>query len=93
MVMKVVSSVVAQNRFGELLDNAQREPVTITRRGRTVAHLVSDETYRALTGSVAETTGKVAAYLHAIDAFRGQCQGGATARLLADRQADAAEEA
>ncbi|MDQ6681275.1 MAG: type II toxin-antitoxin system prevent-host-death family antitoxin [Pseudomonadota bacterium] len=25
----------AQNRFGELLDAAQREPLTITRRGRT----------------------------------------------------------
>lgn len=91
--MKVVSSVVAQNRFGELLDNAQREPITITRRGRAVAHVVSDETYRALTGSGAQTIGKVAAYLHAIDAFRGQGQGGATARLLSDRQADAAEEA
>jgi prevent-host-death family protein len=92
--MKVVSSVVAQNRFGELLDNAQREPITITRHGRTVAHLVSDETYRALTtGGVAENGGKLAAHLQAIAAFRGQGQGGATARLLADRRADAAKEA
>ena len=91
--MKVVSSVVAQNRFGELLDNAQREPITITRHGRTVAHLVSDEAYRALTGGLTETTGKLGAYLHAIDAFRGQGQGGATARLLADRQAETAKEA
>jgi prevent-host-death family protein len=87
--MKVVSSAVAQNRFGELLDNAQREPITITRHGRAVAHLVSDETYRALTGAAAEATGKVAAYLHAVDAFRGQGQGGATERLLAERRADA----
>jgi prevent-host-death family protein len=91
--MKIVSSVVAQNRFGELLDNAQREPITITRHGRTVAHLVSDETYRSLTGGAAETGGKVAAYRQAIEAFRGQGQGGATARLLADRRADAAKEA
>ncbi len=39
--MKTITSVEAQNRFGELLDNAQREPVIITRRGRTVAFVVS----------------------------------------------------
>lgn len=39
--MRIVTSVEAQNRFGELLDNAQREPVTITRRGRPVAFLLS----------------------------------------------------
>ncbi|HXC39386.1 MAG TPA: type II toxin-antitoxin system prevent-host-death family antitoxin [Burkholderiales bacterium] len=39
--MKTMTSVEAQNRFGELLDTAQREPVTITRRGRTVAFLLS----------------------------------------------------
>lgn len=39
--MKTITSVEAQNRFGELLDNAQREPITITRRGRPVAVLLS----------------------------------------------------
>lgn len=39
--MRTVTSVEAQNRFGELLDNAQREPVTITRRGRPVAFVLS----------------------------------------------------
>jgi len=39
--MKIVTSVEARNRFGELLDNAQREPVMITRRGHTVAFLLS----------------------------------------------------
>jgi prevent-host-death family protein len=33
----------AQNRFGELLDSAQREPVTVTRRGRPVAFVVSQQ--------------------------------------------------
>ena len=31
--MRTMTSVEAQNRFGELLDTAQREPITITRRG------------------------------------------------------------
>lgn len=91
--MKTVSSVEAQNHFGELLDNAQREPITITRRGRPVAYIVSSEAYRTLTGGVAENTEKMAAYLKSIEAFRGQGQGGATERLLADRKADAANEA
>ena len=39
--MRSVTSVEAQNRFGELIDAAQREPVSITRRGRTVAFVVS----------------------------------------------------
>lgn len=36
-----MTSVEAQNRFGELIDRAQREPVTITRRGRPVAFVLS----------------------------------------------------
>lgn len=91
--MRTVSSVEAQNHFGELLDNAQREPVSITRRGRPVAFVVSSEAYRALSGGVAENTEKMASYLKAIEAFRGQGQGGAAERLLTDRKADAAREA
>ena len=40
VLLKTISSVEAQNRFGELLDNAQREPISITRRGRPVAFVV-----------------------------------------------------
>ena len=39
--MLTVSSIEAQNRFGQLLDSVQREPVTITRHGRTAAFIVS----------------------------------------------------
>jgi antitoxin Phd len=46
--MRTVTSVDAQNRFGELLDNAQREPVTITRRGRPVAFILSPEDMKDL---------------------------------------------
>jgi prevent-host-death family protein len=38
----------AKNNFGELLDTAQREPVTITRQGRAVAVLVSQQEYARL---------------------------------------------
>jgi antitoxin Phd len=41
--MITVTSVEAQNRFGQLLDTVQREPVTITRHGRTAAFIVSPQ--------------------------------------------------
>jgi antitoxin Phd len=39
--MITVSSMDAQNRFGQLLDTVPREPVTITRHGRTAAFIIS----------------------------------------------------
>jgi antitoxin Phd len=38
-----MTSVEAQNRFGHLLDTAQREPVAITRHGRPAAFVVSPQ--------------------------------------------------
>ncbi|MDO8683995.1 MAG: type II toxin-antitoxin system prevent-host-death family antitoxin [Armatimonadota bacterium] len=46
--MNTITSKEAQNRFGELIDTAQREPVTINRRGRAVAVVLSNDRYRAL---------------------------------------------
>lgn len=46
--MITVTSVEAQSRFGELIDRSQREPVAITRRGRTVAYVVSEHEMRDL---------------------------------------------
>ena len=39
--MITVTSMDAQNRFGQLLDTVQREPVTITRHGRPAAFIIS----------------------------------------------------
>ena len=39
--MITVTSVEAQNRFGQLIDTAQREAVTVTRHGRPAAFIVS----------------------------------------------------
>ena len=38
--MQQVTSADAQNRFGQLLDMAQREPVAITRHGRTAGYVI-----------------------------------------------------
>jgi prevent-host-death family protein len=39
--MVTVTSVDAQNRFGQLIDRSQREIITVTRHGRAVAFIVS----------------------------------------------------
>lgn len=46
--MITLTSVEAQSRFGELIDRSQREPVEVTRRGRTVAYVVSEQDMREL---------------------------------------------
>ncbi len=46
--MRTISSGDAKNRFGELLDTARREPVTIEKHGRPVAVMVSVEDYEQI---------------------------------------------
>lgn len=46
--MQIVPAVKAQTRFGELLDQAQRELIAMTRYGRTVAYVVSEHDMREL---------------------------------------------
>ena len=46
--MLVLTSVVAQSRFGELINRSQREPVQVTRRGRPVACVIYDQDMQAL---------------------------------------------
>jgi prevent-host-death family protein len=41
--MTSMTSVEAQNRFGQLLDTVQHEPVSITRDGRPAAFIVSPQ--------------------------------------------------
>lgn len=50
--MKTYASREAKNHFGSMLDDAQREPVTITRKGRPVAIVLSLEEYNESTGGI-----------------------------------------
>jgi prevent-host-death family protein len=45
--MKEVSSTEAKTHFGALLDMAQREPVTIHKKGRAVAVMLSVQDFEA----------------------------------------------
>lgn len=83
--MITITSVEAQNRFGQLLDAAQREPITITRRGRPVAMLMAVQDFEA-------GQNRARAARQAVAAFRGAGKGGTVEQLLADRRADAHRE-
>ena len=43
--MKTFTALEAKNRFGQVIDAAQREPVTVTRQGRPSVVIVSAEEY------------------------------------------------
>ena len=46
--MKNISANEAKSHFGQLLDTARREPVTIEKHGRPVAVILSTEDYNEL---------------------------------------------
>lgn len=60
--MTTVTAVDAQNRFGQLLDMAQRAPVTVTRHGRTAAFIVSPQDMDDLVNVRARRSKAVAAF-------------------------------
>ena len=83
--MITITSVEAQNRFGQLLDTAQRETITITRRGRPVAMLMAVEEFEQRHPSARTAR-------QAVSAFQGAGRGGTVEELFADRRADTARE-
>ena len=72
--MITVTSVEAQNRFGQLLDMARREPVTVTRHGRPAAFIVSPQDMEELLDVRARRSKAV----QALEAWGAQAGGIAT---------------
>lgn len=48
--MRTITAIDAKNRFGQLLETAQREPVTVTKQGRPAAVMLSVEDYQRMCG-------------------------------------------
>ncbi|WP_347888073.1 type II toxin-antitoxin system Phd/YefM family antitoxin [Nitrosomonas europaea] len=46
--MKAITAKDAKNKFGEMLDTAQREPLTIEKHGRAVAVIMSVQEYQQM---------------------------------------------
>ncbi len=66
--MTRISANAAKARFGELLDKARREPVTIEKHGRPVAVVLSTEEYEELEAlKLSQLRAEVGVGLQALD--------------------------
>lgn len=68
--MKIFTATDAKNRFGELIDMAQAEPVRVQRQGRDVAVVLSPEEFRRLSETAAGRVSPAVRKLHAESAKR-----------------------
>lgn len=50
--METIAATDASNRFGQLLDLARQEPVTIEKKGREVAVILSVEEYNRMESAI-----------------------------------------
>ncbi len=72
MSMITLTSTDAQNRFGEVIDTAQREPVTVTRRGRPLVFIISAEEYAKYSESRDRKRGAVNDYQNYMKRVEGK---------------------
>jgi prevent-host-death family protein len=81
--MRTISSINAKTRFGQVLDAARRAPVTVTRKGRPAAVVLSVEDYERLRGAAWQRIAETMATAHRQAAERGLTDE-VLAQLLAD---------
>lgn len=81
--MKTITARDAKNRFGRLLDAAQRAPVLLTKKGRAVSVVMSVEQYERLRGAAWE---RLAAAMDSLgqEAARNSLTPALLSELLAD---------
>jgi prevent-host-death family protein len=89
MNMLTMTSLAAQNQFGLLIDASQRQPVTVTRRGRPVAVVLSYEDYQASTQTIPFQVAKLISQNYPL---RGKEAGDSMRQDLAKLSNKAAEE-
>jgi len=87
--MRTMTSLEAQNQFGALIDASQRQPITVTRRGRPVAVVLSYEDYVAIQKTI---PARVAALVSETHPLNGQAAGQAMRTHLARMSNRAAED-
>jgi len=81
--MKKVAATVAKNRLGEILDDAQREPIVIRRQDRDVAVVLSMAEFERL------RSGNINAFLEARKVLADEAKAsGLTAKRLEKLLAD-----
>lgn len=82
ILRKEMTARDAKNRFGELLDSAQRTPVHITKNGRNVAVLLSLEDYDRYERSEDALWAARAEAAHAKDSYLGPAESDALLKDL-----------
>lgn len=87
--MLTMTSLAAQNQFGTLIDASQRQPITVTRRGRPVAVVLSYEDYIQRTKTIPFEVAKVISESFSL---RGQEAAASVKAHLAGMSNRAAEE-
>lgn len=81
--MKQIPALEAKNRFGQLLDAAQREPVTVTKKGRPAAIVLSVEDYARIRGAARRRLMATIAQSH-VEAEQAGLDGAMLDGLLSD---------
>jgi antitoxin Phd len=84
--VSTVPSTEAQNQFGRIIDDAQRAPVTITRKGRPIAVIVSAVDYARLE-EAAEALLAIRAREAEQEGMMGQAASAALLKRLGDAKA------
>lgn len=69
MNIRVISSTEAQNQFGKLLEDAQKEPVMIQKNGRDQVVIISASEYAYLQKSTDNTDAIMKLHEESIDQF------------------------
>ncbi len=81
--MQTISALDAKNRFGQLIDAAQRGPVTVTKKGRPVTVMLSIEDFERMRGNTCNRLLNTIQRMHEEALDRGLTEG-KLEKLLAD---------
>lgn len=81
--MKTIAASEAKNSFGILLDSAQQEPVTLTKKGRAVAVVLSIAEYERLE-ALEDAYWRERAQAAETEGYTGTAAGAALLRNLLD---------
>ena len=73
--MRRISDIDAKNRFGQLLDAVRRQPVTVTKKGRPAAVMLTIQDYERMQGAARQRLLDTIDQMHQEAAAKGLSEG------------------